>query len=88
MLNNLEFCEQDRQHGSQMANCELLAYIHQQPIEFTIAGFYMINKSFLSTVRIILIRMTQIFMHIIMIHFKIIAGIVTYELIVIQFSEN
>lgn len=50
--NKISFSYHDRQTGMQTSTQDFLAQISQQPIIFTIAGFYGIDKTFAATVRI------------------------------------
>lgn len=50
-LNTIDFSLNDRQRGLQTSNHEFLMQISLQPIEFTAAGFYVVNKTFIASVK-------------------------------------
>lgn len=50
-LNKFEFDQFERGTGVQSVVAELATQVTQQPIQFTIAGFYVITKTFLASVR-------------------------------------
>jgi 7tm Chemosensory receptor len=49
-MNQIEFTQQERKSGVQEVLNEILHQIHQQPIQFKFAGFFVINTGFLTTI--------------------------------------
>lgn len=47
-----EFDKPERENGFRSAVNDLTSQIHYQPIQFTIAGFYVITKSFVASVKL------------------------------------
>lgn len=50
-LNKFEFDQFERENRVASVVVELATQLSQQPIQFTIAGFYVITKTFLASVR-------------------------------------
>jgi hypothetical protein len=80
-LSKFEFTNEERQHGIHMILNEFSSQIAQQPIKFTVAGFYVITKTFLSSVREI--RESSQFQ--IEKSLQVVTGIITYLVILMQF---
>lgn len=51
LLTKFEFDHYERQYAGHSIFAEFTTQIIQQPIEFTVAGFYCITKTFLSSVK-------------------------------------
>lgn len=50
LINDIELSQQQRKLGVQLAFDEILVQVDQHPIVFTIAGFFVIKKSFFASV--------------------------------------
>lgn len=80
-LNKMAFKMQDFNNGIHCIRNDLLAQISQQPIRFTVAGFYQIDKTFVASVRN---YFSDVPKTINILSQQTITGVITYQVILIQ----